>query len=88
MNTKGLLGKIIIIIIIVLAIIGFTIYTQLKTEGIQLSSGDLQINFKLNDSASDNQQGSSITGGTIYPLDEKNDSINNTNNNGSTNLSE
>jgi len=67
MNKKGLLGTIIIAIIIILALVGTLIYFQLKKEGVQLSSGDFQIDIKYN---STEKGPSTITGGTILEINE------------------
>jgi hypothetical protein len=67
MNKKGLLGTIILGIVIILAIVGALIYFQLKNEGVQLSSGDFQIDIKYNSS---NPEKNPITGDTILEINE------------------
>ena len=73
MNKKALIGTIFLIFIILVVAIGAFTYFQVKKNGIQLSSGDIIIDVKFNDS-------DKITGNIIDIFNETIDVSNSTNN--------
>ncbi|MAG38054.1 hypothetical protein CMI45_01555 [Candidatus Pacearchaeota archaeon] len=75
MNKRALFGTVFIVIIILLILAGAFIYFQVKKSGIQLSSGEIQIDIKFNDTEDRN----TITGEVIAdPESDENQTLNET----------
>lgn len=55
-NKKGLIGAIFLAIIIVLFLIGFFIYSQVKKNGLTVSTGDVTIKINYNKTANNQVQ--------------------------------
>ena len=54
-NKRGILGAIFGAIIIIIALIGFLVYSQIKSNGLTLSTGDVTIKIDYNKSENKQQ---------------------------------
>ena len=52
LNKRGLIGSILIGVVVIVVLIGGFLYYQVRNEGIQVTSGNFAIDFKFNESES------------------------------------